>query len=351
MRMPFDKKELKPQGIYKTYGSFGGAPYADVEILDTPITPRDNCIAFFTGGDYQWIPDWSSDYFDFSADCNPDVTAFGAEGGVDNFGVQWEAMENGLPAMVRPGNPKLKSIHEWRNLTWPDVSQWDWAGCRAHYDGIVDAGRMVRPYIQCGLFERMISLLDFAGALYALAEDPEECRSFLERMADFNIALIDQYYRWFPIDAICFLDDWSSQRAPLFSVNMAREILFPAFSRIVNHVKSLGLIFTWHSCGNGLPFVPLMLEAGVDAWQLQTNAVDMVEALRLADGRLVMESSVVYPIGTPEEEIAASIRTFMEKYGKGRKATVCFCDEYYCTPAFMRNTAYEAGRKLLYSQT
>lgn len=348
MIQKFNEKELISKGIYKTYGEFGGAPYADVEILDTPISARENTIHYFTGKEYQWIPDWSSDYYDFSADCIPDVIACGMSGGVDSFGVTWTPVENGLPAMVKPGNPTLKDIADWRSLEWPDIDSWDWEGCVKNYEGVIDGSRVLRPYIQIGLFERMISLLDFDGALFALIDNPDECKAFLDKVADYNIDLIDHYCKYFPIDAICFLDDWSAQRAPFFSVEMAKDILFPRLKRIVDHVKSKGLLFTWHSCGNGTAFVPLMLEAGIDGWQLQNNAVDMEEAMKLANGKLIFETSEVFPLDTSEETIISKIKETITHYGNQRTVTYCFCDEYYMTSPLMRNTAYQATRELVY---
>ncbi len=325
----FNEKEFVATGCFKTFGSFGGSPYPDVEILSTPITPRENTINFFTGKEYHWVPDWSSDYFDFSVDCIPDVVAMGVAGGIDSFGVQWDPVENGLPAMIKPGNPKLREMHEWRDLEWPDVDSWDWEGRSAQYNAVIDHSRTLRPYIQCGLFERMISLLDFDGALYALLDEPEECQAFLNKLADYNIDVINHYNQYFDIDAICLLDDWSAQRAPFFSPQTAREILFPFLKRIVDHVKSLGLIFTWHSCGNGTAFIPMMIEAKIDGWQLQNNAVDLDEAIRLADGNVIMETSIIFPLDSSNEEIVETITDFVRKYGRNRIATFCFCDEYY----------------------
>lgn len=344
----FDKKELTATDTFKTYGLFGGAPYPDVKILHTPISPRENTINYFTGKEYQWIPDWSSDYFDFSVDCIPDVNAMGIDGGIDSFGVRWDALENGMPAMVRPGNPRLKDICDWRTLDWPDVDAWDWEGCSAKYNAVIDHSRMLRPYIQCGLFERMIDLLEFEGALLALIDEPEETSAFLEKLADYNIDLIDHYNKYFDIDAICFLDDWSSQKAPFFSVDMAREILFPPLKRIVAHCKDLGLLFTWHSCGNGAAFIPLMIEAGIDGWQLQTNAVDLDAAIKAAQGKVILETSEVFALDATDKEITDTIHAFMEKYGSTRTTTVCFCDEYYMTSDLMRETAYTESRQKTY---
>ena len=69
--------------------------------------------------------------------CIPDVPARGmvAEnykfdantmaGGPDMFGVEWEYIKTVGGSMVRPGEPYLDDISEWREkVVWPDVDSW-----------------------------------------------------------------------------------------------------------------------------------------------------------------------------------------------------------------------------------
>lgn len=161
MATPFSAFELRDTGkTYGTYGLFVGGEYDRVLCLDTPITPKENFKRFMSHRkDYEWVPDPMSDYFTITPEVNPDNHAMGMEGGLDSFGVEWEALENGLPALVRPGNPKLKDIADWRELkaeslpdlfdgehtVWPISGFWerppfdqagrDWFGCRWDLSG------------------------------------------------------------------------------------------------------------------------------------------------------------------------------------------------------------------------
>lgn len=338
--------EMKKNGkCYPTYGLFGGGPYSEIEYLNPPISPKENYLRFIKKADYYWIPDVFSDFFEISTSIIPDNIATGYEGGVDCFGVTWAPLENGLPAMVPPGNPNLKDIADWQELTFPDVDAWDWEAEGRKYVETADPDRIFRAYIPTGLFERMIALMDFQGAAEALLEDPDETKAFLNKVADYNIALIEKYAKYFNIDAICFLDDWSAQRSPFFSEKVARDIFLPELKRIVDRAHNLGLIVSMHSCGNGVAHIPVMIDAGIDTWQFQESAVDIDEALKLAGDRLILEGYWILPEGYSEEESEAFMKNIFDRYCQENKMTIAFCDAYYMVSPFLRDKAYELGRK------
>lgn len=343
----FDReKELGEQGkIYETYGLFGGAPYSEIEMLKQPITPRENLNRYYTGGDYEWIPDTYSDVVDFTPSIDPDNIACGYEGGIDSFGVEWEALETGMPAMVRPGSPLLKDIEDWRELKVEDVDSWDWEECAKHYE-VFDHARYFRGGLPTGLFERMIALMDFENAAVALLMQPEDVAEFLERVTEYNLRLIENFAKYFHVDAVFLSDDWSSQRALFFSMDTAKELLFPCLKRMVDCAHSHGLTFTLHSCGNGTAFIPLWIEAGIDGWQFQESAVNIEDAIRLADGKLKLEGYWIVPEGLDEEGTKQFIHQTMDRYCRSGQVMAAFCDADYQVSPFIRRTTYEYGRIL-----
>lgn len=340
--------ELKKNGkCYETHGLFGGAPYSEVEYLNSPITPKENYKRFVNKEDYEWIPDIYADFNEITPSINPDCVAMGYEGGVDSFGVTWVALENGLPAMVQPGNPVLKDIANWREIAFPDVDSWDWENEGKKYIAAGDPDRIFRAYLPTSLFERMIDLLDFQGAAEALLEDPEETIEFIKKVADYNVKLVENYKKYFNVDAICISDDWASQRSPFFSEKVAREIFLPELKRIVDRAHELGLIVTLHSCGNGVKHIPVMIDAGIDAWQFQESAIDMEAALEAAGKDLILEGYWVMPEGLNEADTTAFMENIINKYCKTGQVTIGFCDAEYMVSPFIREKAYELGRKIV----
>jgi hypothetical protein len=52
-----------------------------------------------------------------------------AVGGRDMFGVEWVFVPAVGGSMVRPGNPPLHDVRDWKAaLRFPDIGAWDWEG-------------------------------------------------------------------------------------------------------------------------------------------------------------------------------------------------------------------------------
>lgn len=273
--LPYNPDELTKTGkIYPAHETMYGIPQSEMEAAErkSPITPRENFELFRSHGDYCWTPSLLSDFNWVYPDVNPDSIAFGFEGGVDPYGVTWVTIEgSGLPAMVKPGNPLLKDIEDWRDVKIEDVDSWDWEASKRIYSDL-DPSRPTLGVILTSFFERLLALMDFEGAAISLLEDPEEVAAFMDRMADFNISVLKHYKEAYDIDAVLVHDDWSSQNAPFFSRDTLHETILPALKRLVDCAHDLGIFFILHCCGNSESFVPDMIEAGCDGWQVQISA-------------------------------------------------------------------------------
>ncbi len=80
------------------------------------------------------------------------------------------------------------------------------------------------------------------------------------------------------IVAVLLGDDYGTQRAPMISVKMFRELFKPYLSRICKfiHDTSPNVRVLLHSCGAVAPLIPEFIEAGVDALNpVQTTAEGM----------------------------------------------------------------------------
>jgi uroporphyrinogen decarboxylase len=80
------------------------------------------------------------------------------------------------------------------------------------------------------------------------------------------------------IVAVLLGDDYGTQRAPMISVKMFRELFKPYLTRICKfiHETSPNVKVLQHSCGAVAPLIPEFIEAGVDALNpVQTTAEGM----------------------------------------------------------------------------
>ena len=327
----FSMDELEVVGNYKE--QLSGKEYIK---LNTPITPKENYLRAIRHENPLWIP-LKSDEFMFCPRIIPDNIARawvleknkyeGPVGGLDMFGIDWEFVPAVGGSMVRPGSCALPDLTKWREIIRvPDVDSWDWEGCAAENAEFVKAcDQYVVSWMFTGMFERLISFMDFEEALVALIDEDleDDLNDIFQMITDVNIKIIRNLKKYFAIDAILFHDDWGGQKAPFFSVDTCREKIAPFIKQIVDVCHELGLIFDFHSCGKIDQLVPIMIECGVDKWGGQPIN-DKANIARTYGDKLIVGSTDTLSPGpkgsaVTAEELADKVEAYIQEYTGGDK--------------------------------
>lgn len=278
-RVPFEIRELDPSGFWPEFepGSRG------TPIFQSPITPRENLEMFLKGQKPLWLPCFMEQKM-FMPSIVPDYVARGPIneyrpypmdrlGGADMFGVEWIFDPKAFGAMVRPGNPKVPDINRWEKyICFPDLDAYDWIGSAQANQEFLNDRRAIKMVVYTGLFERLISFVDMGNALMALVDEDEKIavHRLFDRLCEFYDDLFAHFAKWYHPTLLWFHDDWGSQRAPLISPDVCREMLLPYLKRVVDSAHKYGMGFEFYSCGKNELLVPIMIEAGVDMWAGQS---------------------------------------------------------------------------------
>ena len=174
-RVPLDRqKESQVVDVRLRYSK--DSNYED-KVYHTPIQPVENYKLMLEGKVPFWIPS-DNDTFTIIPQIIPDNVARGyvfdvepikpeENGGFDMFGVEWVYVPTVGGSMVKPGNPKLEDICDWEKvITFPNLDDYDWEGSAAKNAPYLEKNRdkLVETWIFNGLFERLISFLDFENA-------------------------------------------------------------------------------------------------------------------------------------------------------------------------------------------
>ena len=270
----FDEKELE-MAADKGY-------YGEISVFHYPVSPKQAVKAM-----YARKPIWAitgSETAVFTPLCVPDnvARAFVFEGrpfdpnnggGRDMFGIEWEYVPMAGGSMVRPGKPFLEDANEWYDkLVWPDPKSWDWAGTAEANREFLKTDKYVCMWIMNGWYERLISFMDFEGAIMAMAdEDQQEAvRELFMKLSDLYIEIIDLALEHMPqIDGFCVHDDWGSQKETFFSPRLVEDLIVPAMKKVTDHLHERGMDCELHSCGQNYKQVPNMIKAGWDMWNPQ----------------------------------------------------------------------------------
>ena len=292
------------------------------------LTPKENYRRVINKEKAAWIPT-THDMLFFDPAIFPDNIARGMvleaerpapgfEGGPDMFGVVWEYVPQVMGSMVHGGHPMLKDANDWeRVIHFPDLDTFDWQGCSARNKGIYyDTDRPTVMNVVSGLFERLISFMDYEPALMALIDDEQQdaVKALFDRLCVFYDGYIERIADYLHPDVIQFHDDWGSQRSPMFSLELCSEMIMPYLKRVVSSCHSHGIIFEFHCCGKNEPLVPAMAEADIDIWNGQPLN-DWDSLIPVYGDRIVFGvSPEKLPEDVSDEDAYESGREFVEKY-------------------------------------
>lgn len=234
-----------------------------------------------------------------------DGLPFGPEnaGGKDMFGVTWVYEPQATGSMVIPGNPILEDAEDWEEvIKFPNLDEIDWDAIEKRCLPLVRDDQLNVTMLFTGLFERLISFMDFENAAVAMIdEDQQEAvLRLFSRLTDYYIDLMGRLRKYCHIDMVVFHDDWGHQRSAFFSEDVCRRMLLPSLTRLVNACHENGMLFSFHSCGKVASLLPVMIDAGVDKWDGQIIN-DIWKLLDLYGDRLCIHYNEKVPEANPDQ--------------------------------------------------
>lgn len=351
-KIPFSEEELKVVGeIPPMMPDLPGTP-----VYNFPVTPRE---AFL--GMMNREPIWQTTSLESSMFCPmmyPDNVARGfiieaqtlpmeEWGGKDMFGIEWQYVEAAQGSMVKPGKPFLLSANEWKEkLVWPDPDSWDWEGSAKANKEFLSSGNAIVPWIMNGFYERLISFMDFDGAIMALVDEDQQdaVKELFDKLADLYMDIVDRFIDYFNADGFTVHDDWGSQRAPFFSPKTAKEMVVPAMKKLTDHIHKRGKFADLHSCGHLEMQMPQIIAAGWDSWGPQNMNDTHMLYEKYGDQILIGVIPDEYPPDASDETQRKEAAKFVEKFCDPKKpALLNFYGAAAVTPAF-REELYKLSR-------
>ena len=141
-------------------------------------------------------------------------------------------------------------------------------------DDIIGKGRVLSmPFMMCAYLRGMDKfLLDMAGNKKMADAIVNEVNEFV---IEFNTRYLNES-DYCQGDYFNTWDDVCMQNGALFSPDSFKKYFIPTWKKLIDIVKSRGMIFHWHCCGNVNDILPMMIDAGIDVFGvLQTSAENM----------------------------------------------------------------------------
>ncbi len=176
-----------------------------------------------------------------------------------------------------------------------------------------------------GIFEIAWYLRGMEQFMLDMIEQPDLVYEIMRRVTDFYIGMAERVLKAAGnrVDLIWTSDDIAHQHGKMMSERTWKQLIAPHHERLNRRVHELGSRVMYHSCGAVRPFIPALIEIGVDVLdvlQFSASGMDPAEIKTSFGDRLCfhggMDVQSTLPLGT-EEEVRSAARERIEILGRG----------------------------------
>lgn len=171
----------------------------------------------------------------------------------------WGAMREDVPGALA----EASSLAELESFPWPKADILDHSQLpeqiRRH-----ESRALVYGFAD--VWQRPALVRGWANMFVDMAEHSDWCHFLSRKFTDFYI---EDYTRAAEasngrIDFFLLISDLGSQRGPLISLRMFHEFVAPYLKEMIDLIHGLGARVLYHSCGAIRPFIPTLIDLGVD---------------------------------------------------------------------------------------
>jgi uroporphyrinogen decarboxylase len=184
-------------------------------------------------------------------------------------------------------------------------------------DAVINIGTLSSLFMMCCYLRGMENFLMDLAYNQKLAE--RLTAEVGEFVIEFNRRELDQlgdyaeyYGTW---------DDVAGQNGMLFSPRQFRKYFLPYYRRLIDQNKRKGLRFGWHVCGSVHEVLPMMIDAGIDVFDVvQTSARDMdiENVYRLYGDRVCLHGGLDVQkllVEKTQQEVREEVKRIMDLWG------------------------------------
>ncbi|OGV78137.1 MAG: hypothetical protein A3K19_15600 [Lentisphaerae bacterium RIFOXYB12_FULL_65_16] len=226
----------------------------------------------------------------------------------DPYGVAMEGGHEGTHHLWRMHHPlaRFDALEQLQAYPWPE---WDWQDI-SHMEPIVrDArakGLPVLAGMQC-MWEPSWYMRDMTVLMMDMVEGNAKAAYVLDKVTEDSARRAAAFARA-GADIIMTGDDIGMQKTIMMSLDMYREWLKPRLAKVIAAAKQVkpDILIHYHSCGFVEPYIPDLIETGVDILNpVQPECMDFARLYAEYGDRLsfngTLGTQTTMPFGTPRE--------------------------------------------------
>ncbi len=292
------------------------------------MTERENWFRLVRNDEPRWITTpWEAfegNFYDNTFILDPIYVASKGEAVIgaypDQWGVTWKWIEGHRPnPYITEENKKIKDITKWEEqIEFPPLEGHDWSSAVSEASRVDRSEKIVGSMVVGGLFELSHYLMGFQDALCNYMLEPDHMYNLISALADWKLGHLKQIIDHIKPDVVLFHDDWGNKDNLFLPPDVWRRIIKPHQKKIVDFVKSRGVLYLHHSDSICEPVIEDMAELGIDGWQgviPQNNIPAIQEKL---NGRMALiggiDAQIIDMAIADEELIRSEVRRCIDDY-------------------------------------
>jgi len=261
----------------------------------------------------------------------------------DAFGCLWHFNIKGYQGQVV--KHPLEDWSKFKDFVFPDPDEGvpvesngliPWEEVFEAMDKAKDEGRLVVAGMPHGFFfQRLYYLRGFKNLLSDFIRKPPEIYELVEKLTEYNLALVERFLKFKGIDLFSFGDDLGLQDRMTVSPETFREFIFPAYKKIFGRIRSKGIRVRLHTDGHIMEVADQLIEAGVTILNIQDRINGLENIAKLIKGRTAVDLDIdrqkLIPYGKPDE-IKEYIKRVVELLGSKKGGLLMYAEIHPPTP-------------------
>jgi uroporphyrinogen decarboxylase len=241
---------------------------------------------------------------------------------IDGWGIAHESSPTSMH-MTRMHHPmkNFVSLDEMLSYPLPDYTIVDFSPLKKQMDAIHDQGLSVFIWQECTIWETAWYLRSMEALMVDMAMEDEKATWLLDQITDKACYRAEIFARQ-GADIIGLGDDIGMQDSIMMPVEMYQQWLKPRMKKVIDAARSANpdVLISYHSCGYIEPFIPDLIEIGVDILNpVQPECMDFREIHEKYGEELSFSGTIgtqqLMPFGTPEE-IKEEVKRNLDIAGK-----------------------------------
>jgi uroporphyrinogen decarboxylase len=227
----------------------------------------------------------------------------------DAYGVAHEPGSSEAAHMTRMRHPMagFTSLEQMQAYPFP---QWDMSSEARIAEGVADAhrnGKAAAGHMACTVWETAWYIRDMTMLMMDMSMGDEKASYLLDAVTRMASAQAAAHARS-GVDIIHMGDDIGMQHAIMMSMEMYREWIKPRLAAVIAAAKAArpDVLVFYHSCGYVEPFIPDLIDAGIDILNpVQPECMSFATLHKQYGDRIAFNGTLgtqtTMPFGTPKD--------------------------------------------------